>query len=125
MIPKPFLAISLSLFMFFGLRAQQDVLISYDHIAHLSIDDIQQRYKELGIPKLITPIRYPIDIYDIIYYTELPDGKRIRASGIYFVPQVEEGQALPVVQYNHGTAFKMRGEGSYDYNGEKDVATFY
>ena len=125
MIPKHLLTLSLSLCLFFGLRAQQDVLISYEHIAHLSIDDIQHRYKTLGIPKMITPIQYPIDIFDIIYYTELPDGERIRASGIYFVPQVEEGQALPVVQYNHGTAFKMRGEGSYDYNGEKDVATFY
>ena len=77
MIPKQFLAISLSLCLFFGLRAQQDVLISYELIAHLSIEDIQQRYKELGIPKMITPIRYPIDIYDIIYYTELPDGEKI------------------------------------------------
>ena len=49
--PKHLLTLSLSLCLFFGLKAQQDVLISYEHIAHLSIDDIQHRYKALGIPK--------------------------------------------------------------------------
>ena len=86
MIPKHLLTLSLSLCLFFGLRAQQDVCPPTEHIAHLSIDDAQHRYKTLGIPKMITPIRYPIDIYDIIYYANYLMVKDFVLQAFTFVP---------------------------------------
>lgn len=102
----------------------QDKLISFEKVQSFTIDDLKARFKELGLPTIMTPIRYPVDVYELRYQTKLPNNIPVRASGLYFVP-VGCKYKVPTLQYNHGTASTPRAEGVYDYNGESDVCIFF
>lgn len=80
-------------------------LISYQKINEFTVDQLNQKWKENTIPKLIAPIKYAVDIYDVIYYTEWYDGTRVQASGLYFVPKYNNSSILV---YNHGTRISKK-----------------
>ena len=76
-------------------------LIEYKKINSFTINELNEKWKSSSIPKIIAPINYSIDIYNILYYTEWHDGSMIKASGLYFVPNATED--TPLLVYSHGT----------------------
>ena len=76
-------------------------IISYKKINSFSIEDLHEKWNSSDVPKLIAPINYAIDIYDVLYYTPWHDGSLIQASGLYFVPK--KMNKSPLIIYNHGT----------------------
>jgi len=80
-------------------------LISFQKVNTFTIEQLNQKWKEHAIPKLIAPVNYSVDIYDVIYYTEWHDGTLIQASGLYFVPSNTNSSLLV---YNHGTRVKKK-----------------
>ena len=116
------------LLIFFLLLAMhlqaKTTLISYTLVEQLSKEDMEAFYKSQGIPKLISPILTGVDIYELFYHTNLPDGERVIASGLYYVP-TEYPYEVATLQYNHGTAMRNRSEDSYDYNGEGTICKIF
>lgn len=100
----------------------QSTLIKYDLIESLSKEEMREFYKSQGIPKLITPILTGVDIYELYYNTNLPDGEEVVATGMYYVPQ-DYPYEVATMQYNHGTAMKNRT--GLDYNGEGTICKIF
>lgn len=80
-------------------------LLSYELVASYSQEMLKEKWKEEGIPEIIVPVNYTIDVYEVIYSTSWHDGSVIKASGLYFVPKTKE-TALPMICYHHGTQIK-------------------
>ena len=114
------------LLIFFLLLAMhlqaKTTLISYTLVEQLSKEDMEAFYKSQGIPKLISPILTGVDIYELFYHTNLPDGERVIASGLYYVP-TNYPYEVATMQYNHGTAMKNRT--GLDYNGEGTICKIF
>lgn len=108
---------------FLALNAKS-TLIKYTLIEQMSKEDMEEFYKGQGIPKLITPILCGVDIYELYYNTNLPNGEIVVATGLYYVP-IDYPYEVATMQYNHGTAMKNRKEDDYDYNGESTICKIF
>jgi acetyl esterase/lipase len=106
------------------LFSQAGTLISYEKIDHLDKEALNKFWKDNGVPKLITPLIAEIDIYELKYYTNLPNGEQVIATGLYYVP-LDYPYEVATMQYNHGTAMTNRGVNSYDYNGESTICKIF
>jgi hypothetical protein len=106
------------------LMSQATSLISYEKIEHLDKKELSEFWKDNGVPKLITPLICEIDIYELKYYTNLPNGAQVIASGLYYVP-IDYPYEVATVQYNHGTSMKNRVGADYDYNGESTICKIF
>jgi dienelactone hydrolase len=87
----------------------QNKLISYELVATYTKEDLKKKWKEQGVPQAIAPVRYSIDVYQVIYNTSWHDSSCIKASGWYFVPKkdaLKEVEGFPLVCYHHGTQIK-------------------
>ncbi len=76
-------------------------LISYEKINSFTIDDIYEKWSKKDIPRSIAPIKFSVDVYNVLYYTEWHDGSLVQASGLYMLPRNSDDISLVV--YNHGT----------------------
>ncbi|CAA6826603.1 MAG: Unknown protein [uncultured Aureispira sp.] len=82
-------------------------LIRYELVETYTKETLQQKWKEQGVPEAVAPVRYSIDVYEIIYKTKWHDGSTIKASGLYFVPtDSTTNEPMPMVCYHHGTQIK-------------------
>lgn len=97
-------------------------LISYTKVDSFSVEKLEQRWKGMGIPKLIAPIKNAVDVYDVTYYTTYGDGSRVKASGVYFVP-IAPKKPAPLLIYNHGTT--TRPQRKLGYNGEEQICLMF
>jgi len=113
------LFLSLSIF---SLSFSQGKLIKYEKVDSFSKKELKAEWKNMGLPQFISPVKYNIDLYELYYYTSLPNGKKVIATGLYYVPK-EKKSNLPLLQYNHGTTTKNRK--GYDYNGESSVCKIF
>lgn len=103
----PFLAFFFSTFLLFAQSTKIPTLISYELVKTYTKEALQQRWKEQGVPQAVAPVRYSIDVYEIVYRTKWHDGSTIKASGLYFVPtDSTKVEAMPMVCYHHGTQIK-------------------
>ena len=84
-----------------GKLAEQPRVISYELVKTYSIAELEQKWKEAGIPKAIAPIKYSVDVYEVIYNTCWHDSSCVKASGLYFVPK--GAKKAPMMVYHHGT----------------------
>lgn len=100
----------------------QSTLIKYDLVESLSKEEMKEFYKSQGIPKLITPIITGVNIYELYYNTNLPNGEAVVATGMYYVPQ-DYPYEVATMQYNHGTA--MTNRTGLDYNGEGTICKIF
>lgn len=96
----------LTLFIFsisfiFG-QAENSFLVSYEKKVTFSKEELKAKWKANKIKEFITPVRYSVDVYEIIYNTRWHDGSQITASGYYYVP-VACDESLPMMVMNHGT----------------------
>ncbi len=97
-------------------------LISYEKYEQFTTEQLAEKWKKYGIPKMISPIKYDVDIYEIIYETQWYEGKRVKASGLYFVPK-DLKEPMPFLIYNHGTS--TRKERHLGFNGEETIAFMF
>jgi hypothetical protein len=81
--------------------SEQPRVISYELVKTYTIAQLEQQWKEAGIPKAIAPIKYSVDIYEVIYNTCWHDSSCVKASGLYFVPK--GAKKAPLMVYHHGT----------------------
>ncbi len=79
-------------------------LINFEKIAELSEDSLKSIWSKSKIPRFITPVTNGVTIYHVNYYSHWIDGSRVKASGRYYVPTIDE--KYPLVIYNHGTRVK-------------------
>lgn len=99
-------------------------LISYEKVKHYSKEELNEYWKKNDLPKIMLPIVCAIDLYEIMYETNLPNGNKIEASGLYYVP-IDYPYEVATMQYNHGTSMKMRKGDDYDYNGESTICKLF
>ncbi len=76
--------------------------------------------KTLKVPNdslVYTPGSYSLFMQRLTYYTTLEDGTRVTASGVVYLPtQATGGQSMPLLGYQHPTAFSNTEVPSgYDY----------
>ncbi len=98
-------------------------LISHNKIASFSVDQLEARWKDKSIPKIILPVNNSVDVYDISYYTTYGDGSQVIASGLYYFPENNELDSHPLMIYNHGT--NIIRERELGFNGEEQVALIF
>lgn len=84
---------------------QNNFLVSYELINSYSVEELKAKWKENKIKEFITPVKYAVDVYEIIYKTRWHDGSEILASGFYYKPQKAQTE-LPTMVMNHGTQLK-------------------
>lgn len=77
-------------------------LVSYRLVRSDSKKQIDSIWKKHHIPKIAMPVRYGVDIYEIIYKGKWIDSSWINCSGIYFVPKNAK-KPSPILMYGHGT----------------------
>jgi hypothetical protein len=76
-------------------------LVSSTLVKSYTKKEINEIWKKKEVPKIALAVKNGIDVYEIIYSAEWIDGTWRNASGIYFVPKVEE--QVPYMLYGHGT----------------------
>ena len=103
----PFSIFFFSSFLLFAQATKTTNLVSYQLVETYTKEMLKQKWKEQGVPEAVAPVRYSIDVYEIIYRTKWHDGSTVKASGLYFVPtDSTKEEAMPMVCYHHGTQIK-------------------
>ncbi|MGB0918161.1 MAG: alpha/beta hydrolase family protein, partial [Flavobacteriales bacterium] len=97
-------------------------LISYTKVDSFSVEKLDQRWKRMGIPQVISKVRNAVDVYDITYYTTYGDGSQVVASGLYFMP-IQPKKPAPLLIYNHGTT--IRPQRKLGFNGEDQICLMF
>jgi hypothetical protein len=110
------------IFTLFAVTTASAQLISYTKVDSFSTERLDQRWKRIGIPQVISKVRNAVDVYDITYYTTYGDGSQVVASGLYFIP-IQAKKAAPLLIYNHGTT--IRSERKLGYNGEGQICLMF
>ncbi len=114
------LSIALLIVAFNIYASENKKLISEELVITKSIEELEKIWKDAGIPKIIAPIEYGVNVYEVLYKTTYHDGSTIQASGVYFAPQ-EKKEDLPVVIYFHGT--QIEKERDIKIKGEMAICT--
>lgn len=99
----------------------QGRLVSYKLFRSYDKKGVAQLWKEKGIPKFIAPVKYGVDIYEIVYMAPWVDGTMIRASGLYFVPKGKSGEQFPMAVYHHGTQLRKSRE-NFDKSSQQGIS---
>jgi len=102
-------------------KEEEGKIISYKLFRSYDKKAIGELWKEKKIPKFIAPVKYGVDIYEVVYMAPWVDGTMIKASGLYFVPKAKPGEKLPVAVYHHGTQLERQRE-SFDRSGQQGIA---
>ncbi|HZX75129.1 MAG TPA: lipase family protein, partial [Cyclobacteriaceae bacterium] len=92
----------LSFFSIYTVNLQAQQLISYNLITSYTTDQIDSIYAANGIPGIILPSTYPVNVYKVVYNTLDADSLPTIASGAFFVP-VGPMCHVPLASYQHGT----------------------
>lgn len=119
---KPFRFIPFFLFSFFILSSVDAQLISYTKVDSFSVERLKVRWKGMGIPRIISPVKNAVDVYDITYCTTYGDSSCVLASGIYFMP-INPKKPAPLLIYNHGTT--IRPQRKMGFNGEDQICLMF
>lgn len=96
-----------------------DYLISHELKVSYSKEMLKKQWTKAKLKEFIVPINYAIDVYEIIYYTSWHDGSKIKASGLYFVPQSGVEDKHPMMCYHHGT--QVRKVRKLKFKGEQAI----
>jgi hypothetical protein len=65
--------------------------------------ELSKVWKEGGIPKMIMPIKFGFEVFDITYKTKWHDGSTVIASGMVFIPKITNKLVPSELIYLHGT----------------------
>ena len=109
---------SIAAFAYNGVRLTSSTLV-----ATHTVEQLKQKFKEKKIPSFLVKLEFDVEVYEILYQTQLPNGAPVMASGLYFVPKGAKGN-LPVIVYHHGTQVEKHRESGVLY-GEQAICTSY
>lgn len=98
------------------LSSNAQSIISSTLIASYTKQQIDSIYALNGLPSFLLPVRYDIEIYQLVYETVSYDSSTTFASGAIILP-VGTTCNLPMVSYQHGTIQKAADAPSFN-NGE-------
>jgi len=96
-LPLVFILVQISIHTF------SQHLISFQLIQSYTYNQVDSIFHANGI--YLTPVRYPVDIYKIVYNTVSFDSTATYASGALIVPSGHPCR-MPLVSYQHGTVLK-------------------
>jgi hypothetical protein len=65
--------------------------------------ELSKVWKEGSIPKMIMPIKFGFEVFDITYKTKWHDGSTVIASGMVFIPKITNKLVPSELIYLHGT----------------------
>src|SRR5258706_15692339 len=82
--------------------AEGQTLVSYNLLASYTTTQIDSILAANGIPGIILPSKYDIDVYKVVYNTFDADTLPTIASGALFVPKNPQCK-VPLMSYQHGT----------------------
>jgi hypothetical protein len=81
---------------------------------------ISALWKKHHIPKIALPVRYDVDIYEIIYKAPWIDSSTwINCSGIVYVPKTK-GKKVPTFMFGHGTEIR-KGRSISDEDSQQGI----
>jgi hypothetical protein len=104
-IPPMKKTLPLIFILFISFHSFSQNLISYELVRSYSYNQVDSIFIANGI--FLTPVRYPVDIYKIIYSTVSYDSSATYASGALIVPSGHPCK-MPLVSYQHGTVLKRQ-----------------
>lgn len=113
-----FLFTSVSAYAYEGLKLASSNLVK----THTK-EFLKKKFKENHVPSFIIKIKYDVEVYELLYKTQLPDGTPVQASGLYFVPRGTKGN-IPVAVYHHGTQVEKQRDAGV-LGGEQAICTGY
>lgn len=96
------------------LKAQEEAAIIYqpgdviqcEKVLTATRQELVDLWKKNKVSRFMVPVRYDVDIYEILYASRYPNGDIIRTSGLLFVPQMPDKARRPLLMFNHGTQIK-------------------
>lgn len=100
----------------------QNYLISYEKVSSYDRPALEEVWQKNRIKEFISPINYPVNVYEVLYWSHWHDGTKIKASGLYFVPRDMDEPAATIIM-NHGT--KLDRERDVRLGGLQAVSTSY
>jgi len=89
-------------FLLFSSISNAQTLVSYELIASYTTTQIDSILAANGIPGIILPSTYDIDVYKVVYNTYDADTLPTIASGALFIPKNPQCK-VPLLSYQHGT----------------------
>ncbi len=93
-------------------------LLEYSLVKSFAKEELQAFFKLHNIPKVVLPVNYGINVYEVIYSTLYTDSSEVKASGLLYVPMVKN-KNMPLMIYNHGT--EICRDRSCDFTGEQSI----
>ena len=77
--------------------------ISWKKIKTFSKEELREKiWEKYNVPEKIAPLRYAVDLYEVSYTSVSIHNSKVRASGLFFVPQGTK-DAPQTIMYHHGT----------------------
>lgn len=99
-------------------------LVSITAKKSFSKKELRKIWKEASIPKMIMPIKFGFEVFDITYKTKWHDGSTVIASGLVFIPKITNKFIPSELIYLHGT--KMSKARSINLKiGEQSICSGY
>ncbi len=116
---KRILLLLISVVIMSHVQAADQYLISYNLVKTHTKQTLKALWKSNKLPRVIVPVKYDVDIYEITYYGKFVDGTMRKASGIYYVPKTKEKS--PYLVFCHGTEIHKSREIS-DKDAQQGIA---
>ncbi len=99
--------------LFFGQMATAQVMISFEFVSEHTKEELQDILTDFGIPAVLAPVYYDIEVYKITYETPNGDGSAMTtATGAACFPKGYICNS-PIASYLHGTTSSKTGVPSY------------
>lgn len=99
---KRIVLLCFSIALVLQMQAAESYLISYKLVKTHTKETLKALWKKNKLPRVIVPVHYEVDIYEVIYNAKFVDGTMRKASGIYYVPKSPK-EPLPYFMFGHGT----------------------
>jgi len=116
---KRILLLLLSVVFMIHVQAADQYLISYNLVKTHTKQTLKALWKSNKLPRVIVPVKYDVDIYEITYYGKFVDGTMRKASGIYYVPKTTKQN--PYLVFCHGTEIH-KGRQISDKDAQQGIA---
>ncbi len=114
------LALFISCQSFAFTNTPENYLVSSTLVKSHSKKTISALWKKHHIPKIALPVRYDVDIYEIIYKAPWIDSSTwINCSGIVYVPKTK-GKKVPTFMFGHGTEIR-KGRSISDEDSQQGI----
>lgn len=85
---------------------QTGEVLQCEKVFSASRDELVALWKKNKVSRYMVPVRYDVDVYEILYTSRYPNGNVVSTSGLLFVPVMPEKARRPLLMFNHGTQIR-------------------